>query len=59
MSVSFFLLYLDAHNHIDDYSGTLGGDRKVHVNFQLWSQVLKIKLLHCLKFILSQKQQQQ
>ena len=39
------LLSLDAHNHVDDYSGTLGGVRKS--TFQLWSQVLKIKLLHC------------
>ena len=23
------LLSLDAHNHVDDYSGTLGGVRKV------------------------------
>ena len=27
----------------------------VKSTFQLWSQVLKIKLLHCLEFILSQK----
>ena len=34
------LLSLDAHNHVDDYSGTLGGVRKSTV--QLWSQVLTI-----------------
>ena len=28
----FFLLSLDAHNHVDDYSGTLGGVRKVHIS---------------------------
>ena len=37
------LLSLDAHNHVDDYSGTLGrvrrNDKKV------------LKLLHCLKFL--------
>ena len=26
----FFFLSLDAHKHFDDYSGTLGGVRKVH-----------------------------
>ena len=26
------LLSLDAHNHVDDYSGTLGGVRKVHIS---------------------------
>ena len=25
------LLSLDAHNHVDDYYGTLGGVRKVHI----------------------------
>ena len=25
------LLSLDAHNHVDDYSGTLGGVHKVHI----------------------------
>ena len=45
---TLLLLSLDAHNHVDDYSGTLGGVRKKST-FQLWSQVLKIKLLHCLK----------
>ena len=25
------LLSLDAHNHVDDYCGTLGGVRKVHI----------------------------
>ena len=44
------LLSLDAHNHVDDYSGTLGGVRKVLISALV---VLKIKLLHCLKFILS------
>ena len=43
--VFFFLLSLDVHNHVDDYSGTLGGVGKF--TFQLWSQVLKIELLHC------------
>ena len=28
----FFLLSLDAHNHVDDYSGTLGGVHKVHIS---------------------------
>ena len=48
------LLSLDAHNHVDDYSGTLGvfakKQRKKKSTFQLWSQVPK--LLHCLKFLL-------
>ena len=26
------LLSLDAHNHVDDYSGTLGSVRKVHIS---------------------------
>ena len=26
------LLSLNAHNHVDDYSGTLGGVRKVHIS---------------------------
>ena len=26
------LLSLDAHNHVDDYSGTLGGVLKVHIS---------------------------
>ena len=26
------LLSLDAHSHVDDYSGTLGGVRKVHIS---------------------------
>ena len=26
------LLSLNAHNHADDYSGTLGGVRKVHIS---------------------------
>ena len=26
------LLSLDARNHVDDYSGTLGGVRKVHIS---------------------------
>ena len=31
---SFPFLSLDAHNHVDDYSGTLalGGVRKVHIS---------------------------
>ena len=29
---SFLLLSLDAHNHVDDYSGTLGGVHKVHIS---------------------------
>ena len=55
-------LSLDAHNHVDDYSGTI---QVVFAKstFQLWSQVLKIELLHChslsLSLSLSQKQQQQ
>ena len=27
-SSTFLLLSLDAHNHVDDYSGTFGGVRK-------------------------------
>ena len=30
--VIFFFLSLDAHNHVDDYSGTLGGVCKVHIS---------------------------
>ena len=41
------LLSLDAHSHVDDYSGTLGGVRKVHISAVL---KIKIKLLHCLRF---------
>ena len=29
---SIFLLSLNAHNHVDDYSGTLGGVHKVHIS---------------------------
>ena len=29
---SILLLSLNAHNHVDDYSGTLGGVRKVHMS---------------------------
>ena len=29
---SSFLLSLDAHKHVDDCSGTLGGVRKVHIS---------------------------
>ena len=28
---STILFSLDAHNHVDDYPGTLGGVRKVHI----------------------------
>ena len=30
------LLSLNAHNHVDDYSGTLGGVHKVHISVQLF-----------------------
>ena len=30
--VKSILLSLNAHNHVDDYSGTLGGVRKVHIS---------------------------
>ena len=30
--LSFSFLSLDAHNHVDNYSGTLGGVRKVHIS---------------------------
>ena len=46
------LLSLNAHNHVDDYSGTFQS------TFQLWSQVLKIDLLHCHSLSDSQKQKQ-
>ena len=29
---SILLLSLNAHNHVDEYSGTLGGVRKVHIS---------------------------
>ena len=29
---SILLLSLNVHNHVDDYSGTLGGVRKVHIS---------------------------
>ena len=29
---TLLLLSLDAHNHVDDYSGTLDGVRKVHIS---------------------------
>ena len=53
--IFLLLLSLDAHNHADDYSSTLGGVHNNNNNnkkstFQLWSQVLK--LLHFLKFLL-------
>ena len=58
MTPILLLLSLDAHSYVDDYSGTLGGVRKS--TFQLWSQVLKIKLLCTLSQVhslsLSQKQ---
>ena len=31
------LLSLDARSHVDDYSGTLGGVRKVHISVQVTS----------------------
>ena len=30
--ILLLLLSLDAHNHVDDYSGTLGGVCKVHIS---------------------------
>ena len=35
--VKSVLLSLNAHNHVDDYSGTLGGVRKVHISAQVTS----------------------
>ena len=32
LSLLLLLLSLDAHNHVDDYSGTLGSVRKVHIS---------------------------
>ena len=32
LSLLLLLLSLDAHNHLDDYSGALGGVRKVHIS---------------------------
>ena len=32
LPVELLLLSLDAHNHVDDYSGTLSGVRKVHIS---------------------------
>ena len=29
---SILLVSLNTHNHVDDYSGTLGGVRKVHIS---------------------------
>ena len=43
------LLSLDAHNHVDDYSGTLGGVRKVHIS----ALVTSPKKLSCCTVILS------
>ena len=34
---SILLLSLNAHNHVDDYSGTLGGVCKVHISAQVTS----------------------
>ena len=31
-SILLLLLSLNAHNHVGDYSGTLGGVRKVHIS---------------------------
>ena len=31
-SIFLIFLSLDAQNHVDDYSGTLGGVRKVHIS---------------------------
>ena len=33
MYLDLLLLSLNAHNHVDDYSGTLGGVRKVLISF--------------------------
>ena len=38
LGLFFLLLSLDAHNHVDDYSGTLGGVRKVHISALVTSQ---------------------
>ena len=43
------LLSLNAHNHVDDYSGTLGGVRKVHIS----ALVTSPKKLSCCTVILS------
>ena len=45
------LLSLDAHDHVDDYSGTLGGVRKVHISAlcvgRLFLSFLQVKRNKC------------
>ena len=53
---SILLLSLNAHNHVDDYSGTLGGVRKVHISALVTSPknwVVALSFILCLS--LSQK----
>ena len=38
--ILLLLLSLNAHNHVDDYSGSLGGVRKVHIYILLDGEVI-------------------
>ena len=51
------LLSLNAHNHVDDYSGTSGGVRKVHISALV--TVLILLLLHCNSFSVSEKKKKE
>ena len=48
----FLFLSLNAHSHVDDYSGTLGGVRKVHISAVVTSPK---NLVFTLSFSLSLK----
>ena len=55
---SILLLSLNAHNHVDNYSGTLGGVRKVHISALVTSPKNWVVALS-FRYSLSKKQQQQ
>ena len=53
------LLSMNAHNHVDDYSGTLGGVRKVHISALVTSPknwVVALSLRHSLSVSQQTKQ---
>ena len=54
---SILLVSLNTHNHVDDYSGTSGGVRKVHISALV--TVLILLLLHCNSFSVSEKKKKE
>ena len=56
MRVSSSSSSLDAHNHVDDYSGTLGGVRKVHILALVTSPlIVALSQVHSLSLKTKQK----